>query len=109
MQLILNIGLKSDELGDISVEKALRAVEGSFGMPFAQRVVQSDTEPTLVVAVESGTGYAGCYGIARYLGQDCIAAYAPVRREGHLIGPCADKWGAFNPEFFFMPDGSRLA
>lgn len=38
--------------------------------------------------------------ISELLGQDCIAQYDLDRCEGALIGPRADKWGEFNPQFF---------
>ena len=70
-------------------------------------------EPTLVI---EGL-YAGhvvdltkhMHQIARDLQQDCIAVYQPTRGVGHLVGPKAIKWGQFNPEFFFLPSGKRLA
>lgn len=109
MQLILNIGLKSEELGDIPAEKAFRVVEGMFGQVFGSRIVQSDTEPTLVVDIESAGNMAGVSHVAASLGQDCVAAYAPGLKTGMLLGPRADKWGEFNPEFFLMIDGRRLS
>lgn len=36
-------------------------------------------------------------GLAR---QDCIAVYLPELGIGHLIGPRADTWGAFNLDYF---------
>ena len=46
------------------------------------------------------------------LGQDCIAYYGIPHHgqaRGHLAGPNAAAWGAFNPEFFILPTGERLA
>jgi hypothetical protein len=46
---------------------------------------------------------------ANELGQECIALYYPGAEFGQLIGPRAAAWGEFNPEFFLMPDGTRMA
>lgn len=80
--------------------------------PVASKVVISDSEPTLVVHVESGYSYVpaavriGHLSVA--LGQDCIAVVLPDGT-GALIGPRHEAWGEFNPEFFFLLDGTRLS
>jgi hypothetical protein len=28
---------------------------------------------------------------------------------GVLYGPKAEEWGPFNPEFFYLPDGTKLS
>lgn len=40
------------------------------------------------------------YSLAVLLGQDCIAVYLPEQGIGHLIGPRADAWGAFDLDYF---------
>jgi hypothetical protein len=116
MKLILNIGL------DV----------------ISHKVVQSDTEPTLVVEAIVADNFSlehgcyqtadnfslehgcyqtadnfslehGCYQTAVELRQDCIAFYVPLWRYGQLVGPRAAAWGEFNPEFFILPSGKRLA
>lgn len=75
-------------------------------------IAQSDTEPTAVLVVDDGDSPGQDNRIdmlSTTLNQDCIAAWSPADAFGQLIGPRADKWGEFNPEFFIMPDGSRLA
>jgi hypothetical protein len=47
--------------------------------------------------------------LAVALGQDCIAVWHADEAYGDLIGPKAAEWGPFNPEFFILPDGTRLA
>lgn len=43
------------------------------------------------------------YSVSVLLGQDCIALYNPERRTGRLIGPRADRWGAFDAALFQQP------
>jgi len=118
MQLILNIGLKSNGR-QYDAGLAVDALRGTGLASILNRytLVQSDTEPTLVVTCEfTPTNSAGnaipaqaAYQVAAALNQDCIAVYSPHVAFGALIGPRAALWGAFNPEFFIMPDGTRLS
>ena len=109
MEVILNIGLHSETLGVIPAQKALSEVRKAFGVHFNAAVIQSDTEPTLVCEVHVDPIRASnkIYELAVLLGQDCIGAYTPASGVGILIGP--KPWGAFNPEFFILPNGTRLA
>ena len=120
MDFILNIGLKSDTLGDISVALAKQMLWAADLLIKTERVFQSDTEPTLVVEVTSIAGPTFTAAALRQLavdlrqlavdlGQDCIAVYRPQVGRGALVGPKAAAWGSFNPEFFILPDGTRLA
>lgn len=111
MQLILNIGLKSEIFGDIPVERALTVVHDTYGSIIKWALVNSDTEPTMVADVEArpAAPFAGVSGLAYALGQDCVAAYLPQTGKGELRGPHPDKWGEFNPEYFFTLDGRRLS
>jgi hypothetical protein len=77
-------------------------------------VLASDTEPTLVAEVISLNSNPLIIlqllnRIAEDLDQDCIAVYRERTGKGSLVGPRANAWGKFNPEFFFNIDGSRLA
>ena len=113
MKLILNIGLDVNATSTIAATVALEIAKANGMIIGKHKVIQSDTEPTLVI---EGL-YAGhmvdltkhMHQIARDLQQDCIAVYQPLRGAGHLVGPKAIKWGQFNPEFFFLPSGKRLA
>lgn len=113
MDFILNIGLKSDTLGDISVALAKQMLWAADLLIKIETVVQSDTEPTLVVMVTSINGpaftLANLRQLAIDLGQDCIAVYRPQVGRGALIGPKAAEWGPFNPQYFFLLDGTRLS
>ena len=114
MNLLLNIGLASEAFGVINWRHALQATRLQGIQVLAYRVLNSDTEPTIVARVNLPTVLIlaetrPLYTLARLLGQDCIAAYNEYERVGHLAGPAGAKWGAFNPECFFLLDGTRLA
>lgn len=112
MKVILNIGLAVGTNGNIGPGTVLREIQG-FGFDIVTYgIVHSDTERTIVALVDDRDA-AGqdnrIYQLSRFLQQDCIAVYYPETRDGALIGPKADEWGEFNPEFFFLFDGTRLA
>ena len=113
MNFILNIGLKSETLGDIPAQQALDAVNAADVFVYGSQVFESDTEPTLVLTARNGQPYIPMgprfEQIAVALGQDCIAVVNTDMASGRLYGPRAAAWGDFNPEFFLMPDGTRLA
>ncbi len=114
MDLILNIGLAREGNSNIGSGTVIREVIEWFGAA-SFSVHHSDTELTVVacVGVHPGLPYQDLENrvefMSRRLGQDCIAVYAPAAQKGALIGPRAADWGPFNPEFFLMPDGTRLS
>lgn len=108
---ILNIGHAIGASGaQHTLAQIIQTVE-RLGINVAQvNVVESDTETTTVLrtpTVDSLTVHT----LATILGQDCIAVWHPLRtgQPGELIGPDAASWGEFNPEFFILPEGGRLA
>ena len=123
MEVILNIGLDNapadlsytnGRLNPLNARRAMQAAQAVRHNGFeiiSAKVFQSDTEPTLVVeATHTGLGLDNTIDmLSAALKQDCIAVYYVDEQFGALIGPRADAWGEFNPEFFIMPDGSRLA
>lgn len=118
MSLILNIGRRVDSTGTIlPASHVYAALEAHHLVVLSSVHVQSDTEPTLVVEVErwhEGIGVdaaqAATIGrLAESLQQDCIATWDPSEGRGLLLGPRADAWGEFNPEFFVGLDGQRLS
>ena len=115
MNFILNIGLDSKTRADLTVRGALDTLTFLGLVPTRYDVHQSNTERTVVVTVHTAELPAGVapsvaiFKASEALGQECIAAYNPTARAGRLIGPQAAAWGAFNPEFFILPDGTRLA
>lgn len=118
MSLVLNIGRRVDSTGAILPASSVYAALEALHLTVLSSVhVQSDTEPTLVVEVESwsdGIGVdaaqAAMIGaLAEDLGQDCIATWDPSEGRGLLLGPRADAWGSFDPSFFVGLDGHRLS
>ena len=126
MEVILNIGLDgipaglsytNGKLNPLNARQALTAVQAlrAHGMQVkASKVFQSDTEPTMVAVVvmtghDSYENTRALHQTAADLQQACIAVYTPRVAFGALVGPHAAAWGAFNPELFIMPDGTRLS
>ena len=109
MQVILNIGL--DHPGGRHLPHWVTAAARlAWFKVTGAHLVQSDSEPTLVLTVEDNEpGLDNRIDeLAKTLKQDCIAVWYPEESWGMLIGPKAAEWGNFNPAFFFMPDGKRL-
>lgn len=112
----LNIGLKIDALGDTEANSrdamAGRAWMARQALKHWGRIgrwglVQSDTELTLVIAVDAEilkAREAGA-GLSHALGQDCIAMFDPESGMGVLVGHKAEAWGGFKPEYFISPYG----
>ena len=113
MNFIFNIGLDVNATETVAAHVALQIVGANDFRVVKHAVVQSDTEPTLVVEVECydfpALAWMKMGQIARDLRQDCIAIYNPSKRVGALAGDRAAKWGPFNAEFFFLLDGTRLS
>lgn len=113
MKLILNIGLDVKATSQIAAHVAAQIVVANDFRIERQVTIQSDTEPTLVVEVQvfdfPALAWQKLKQVAIDLDQDCIAAYNPQTGKGALIGPRAADWGDFNPAFFIMPGGERLA
>lgn len=114
MTYILNIGLAREGQENLKPLNVLRAVK-NFGFPVASAAVYpSDTEQALVVSVPAGSVLHHHFlrdvaALADTLGQDCVAVYYTATGKGQLIGPRAEKWGEFNPEYFLLLDGTRLS
>ena len=117
----LNIGLLASEhavdrapLSHIDAAQAELAVRDRLHFPvlgeFKTRVETGGSEPALVVRarvleedIQYGRLSATVYGLSVALEQDAIAVYFVDGHRagtGRLIGPNADPWGEFNPEFF---------
>jgi len=126
--LELNVGLHVSVTGEYIKPSLALAVVESILTPviIKSRVQQSSTEPTLIAKVKmEGYGltlasvHAAIYKVAAMLGQDCIAVldcdpveHAPRYDRSHnlkgwLIGPRAEAWGEFNPEYFILFDQAQ--
>lgn len=111
MDVILNIGLANNPR---DVRGSLEVLNFYGLVPVEHQLLDSDTEPTLVAVLDWGTRsmaelVLSLNEVSIELNQDCIALWVPRLQHGALIGPRAAAWGTFNPEFFLMPDGSRLS
>jgi len=106
---ILNIGLDGVAPGSsLPVFIVARALRAAGFTQVSGRIIQSDSEETYVTQ-GFGLSDAAIYQLSVELGQECIAVYDLLHREGRMVGPDAAKWGEFNPEFFFLPNGSRMS
>lgn len=112
---ILNIGLNTTD-GVIAIEKARKVLRAYGFSILREALLESDTEPTLVAEAEMATWFAApltvlqrLYQVSEELDQDCIAVYHGLTGGGALVGPRADAWGPFNPEYFLLLDGRRLS
>ena len=105
----LNVGLAVD--GSDEPLDAFDVLRKMFELDIVRLhydICQSETEETLVVDCMIPTDQAVEY-LALRCRQDCIAVWDPETRKGRLVGPNADAWGPFDPEQFFLSNGSRLA
>lgn len=112
MRLLLNIGLHVNATQTVAAHVAFEILKANGFLITRHRTVQSDTEPTLVADVLFAGMMADLSSMLHQtsvdLQQDCIAAYNVAKNRGVLVGPRAAEWGPFNPEFFFLLDGTRL-
>jgi hypothetical protein len=116
MEVVLNIGLARTGKPNLKTSEVLDTLAREGFRVRTFETFQSDTEPTLVITAIFGLwstknavlGQA-VHRAAVALDQDCIGAWLLPSASGALIGPRAAEWGDFNPEFFIMPDGRRLA
>lgn len=119
MDVILNIGLNvasGNNAYDARSERgevALRYLSGFFPKIINKRLLTTyddangtpTIEDTLVVHLldglnAEGSVYSAIFNLAQLLDQDCIAVFFTSVQEGLLIGPRANEWGAFDPQYF---------
>jgi len=112
MTFLLNVGLARENNTNLGAGTVLRDLAGYFTVR-THSVHHSDTEITVVVEIErKGNTLVtanSLYHLAALWGQDCIATWNFSTCKGALIGPRADKWGTFNPEYFLLLDGRRMS
>lgn len=110
MQVILNVGLAVPGSSEfLTVSHVVRTIASSTVLPSTValkhiEVRESTTEPTAIVVLRAAENFDAAGAIARLaveLGQEAIAF--TVDGIGALVGPQAERWGAFNPEFFLLP------
>lgn len=95
----LNIGLKSAVTHRTSgPQKVISLLSCMAIIDDDWRVAQSSTEATLIVRLDKPLTNRQLHTLSVALEQDCIAQLHDGK--GVLVGPRAEAWGEFNPEFF---------
>ena len=117
MRIIFNIGLESkDANGNVIAlepEAVCEFIHGLTNCGFYGALLESRTEQTLVLEFDYAElrEHASLTDVAlevcEQFNQDCVAVYNTGLEAGHLIGPRAEAWGDFNPEYFFLVDGTH--
>lgn len=108
MRATLNIGLNvGDKVAALTPLSVLAAIRWFGRQTLREAIVDSDTEPTLVVEVDVPFSGPSLAALSARLRQDAVAQWDGQR--GLLAGPKAAAWGPFDPAFFFNLDGQRLA
>ena len=117
MRIIFNIGLQSKDAGGNAIaldpEAVCEFIHGLANCGFYGALLESRTEPTLVLDFDyAELRRAGSFTylakrICERFNQDCVAVYNTALEAGQLIGPRAEAWGDFNPEYFFLVDGTH--
>lgn len=111
MAYTLNIGLaRNDGLPDNRLVQVLYELDHHYissriiglrtSQPLGTTTVEDWTEKTLIVQLDGGITDFCLTAFCIDLAQDCIAIRNDETGEGRLVGPNAEKWGAFNPDFF---------
>lgn len=104
--LILNIGTAAFNHSHTLTSGAIIEACQAAGFTLTQSEFrQSDSELTLVARAEydgADNLTATIYNLALALDQACIA-WLDCGGIGHLTGPGAEQWGAFNRDYFLFP------
>ncbi len=101
MKALLNVGMDKAHGGHLGAQDILDALE-AHGMEvkyWAVPQVDAGTEPTFIGLVD----YAASSELAQVaweLDQEAIAAYDVDKAQGELVGPQAERWGAFDRNLF---------
>lgn len=109
MTATINIGLAiGDRLDAITEARALEALLAHTGdNPITYTVTQSTTERTLVAVLEEAATDGALWALCADLEQDCIAQQVEGQ-PGQLVGPRAEAWGPFNPDYFISWADARV-
>jgi hypothetical protein len=104
--ILVNIGLdRPDGLPRNTVPRVMAEIAKAGWRVDRWRMAQSATEPTIAAVIDTGDAWSGpgaVWMLAHALGQDAIA-WCDETGTGHLTGPRADRWGAFDPAFWIAP------
>lgn len=95
----INIGLANPFTGGFNtVDQTLRAVLDAVYDITNVRISTDGDEPTVIV--QFALHKRSLNYLCTALDQDCIAEYCHTTDRGFLLGPKAEAWGEFNPEYF---------
>ena len=110
MNYLLNIGMDRND-GTANTDGALMVALMNASLLHEGEVayVQSKSERTAVLQFEREPSVPQLEFLCELLGQEAIALYSERANAGLLIGPKAEEWGPFNPEMFYLPDGTQLS
>lgn len=111
MTITLNVGLKYSDTcwlrgHHMPPSKAIAAIYSVGGNIRHHEEFESNTERTLVASLTKPLTREQLETLSNYLDQDCIAQHDGI--EGQLVGPKAEEWGPFNPDYFLTMDGQPL-
>lgn len=99
-----NIGLnRNDNGGTIAPHRLIETLTRLGVEPQGLSIKQSATEPTAVFRTLEKPRDSVVWLACELLHQDCIAIRDDETGEGRLIGPKAEDWGPFNPDYFIAP------
>ena len=93
---MLPLDLKT--VGSTYTEPSGREVKVCTYVAHCPRLLRKDGMVARFLAYHTVRRVAG--QMSADLGEDCIGVSFDGGKTGQLCGPRADKWGAFNPEFF---------
>ena len=102
---ILNIGLDVNGVRKHTIGTVAHVVE-RYVPVISIELAQSATEMTAVVVIEHPLAFARLYYLSKDLQQDAIAHLHEGK--GKLVGPKAAEWGAFDPQYFLLPDSKII-
>jgi hypothetical protein len=110
MNYILNIGMdRNDGPANTDGQLMMALLRADIIHMGEVAYVQSNTERTAVVQVEREPNAFQVEYLCQLLGQESIALYSEHSKAGVLYGPKAEEWGPFNPDYFMLPDGTKLS
>lgn len=101
MDALLNIGMTRNVGGSVRPVD-VKSLFDSYGVVIHKVRIEvgNDSEEDTFILHVSGWDKEKAFSAAWSLDQDCIAQYDLGECEGALIGPNAEKWGAFRPALF---------
>jgi hypothetical protein len=98
---ILNIGLKVEGEADLVPANILPVLRrAGIGVLEWRIAPEGKSEPTFVAIADRGATKESLKLVAFALGQEAIAFYDADVMQGFVVGPQAEKWAPFKPEYF---------